>query len=124
MPGKNFFPILLGITNAESSLGTAYARNNKWGFCTGYNNLGGIKWRKTDEGGSVKDQKIPDVNDCYLYKFESIDDYWISKVNTVRYGYKGCIDRKDPVKCMSYPYVWDPNVAEQSWINNVSVFLK
>ena len=25
IPGKNFFPILLGITNAESSLGIAYA---------------------------------------------------------------------------------------------------
>lgn len=123
IPWKNFFPILLGITNAESSLGTAYAKNNKGWYCTWYNNLGWIKWKKTDEGKSVRDQKIPDANGCYLYKFESIDDYWISKVNTIRFWYKGCLNSKAPVKCMSYAYVWNPKVAEQSWINNVSIFL-
>ena len=124
LPWKNFFPILLGITNAESSLGTAYAKNNKGWFCTGYNNLGWIKYRKTDDGKSVRDQKIPDSNGCYLYKFDSIDDYWISKVNTIRYGYKGCVNSTTPIKCMSYAYVGDRNVAETSWINNVSIFLQ
>ena len=123
LPWKNFFPILLGITNAESSLGTAYAKNNKGWFCTGYNNLGWIKYRKTDDGKSVRDQKIPDSNGCYLYKFDSIDDYWISKVNTIRYGYKGCVDSKSPIKCMSYAYVGDRNVSEASWVRNVSIFL-
>ena len=123
LPWKNFFPILLGITNAESSLGTAYAKDNKGWFCTGYNNLGWIKYRKTDDGKSVRDQKVPDTNGCYLYKFESIDDYWISKVNTIRYGYKGCVNSTTPIKCMSYAYVGDRNVAEPSWINNVSIFL-
>ena len=123
LPWKNFFPILLGITNAESSLGTAYAKNNNGWFCTGYNNLGWIKYRKTDDWKSVRDQKIPDANGCYLYKFESIDAYWISKVNTIRYGYKGCINSNTPIKCMSYAYVWDKNVAEESWIRNVSIFL-
>ena len=123
LPWKNFFPILLGITNAESSLGTAYAKNNKGWYCTGYNNLGWIKWKKTDDGKSVRDQKIPDSNGCYLYKFDSIDDYWISKVNTIRYGYKWCVNSTTPIKCMSYAYVGDRNVAETSWINNVSIFL-
>lgn len=123
LPWKNFFPILLGITNAESSLGTAYAKDNKGGFCTGYNNLGWIKYRKTDDGKSVRDQKIPDSNGCYLYKFDSIDDYWISKVNTIRYGYKWCVNSTTPIKCLSYAYVGDRNVAETSWINNVSIFL-
>ncbi len=124
LPWKNFFPILLGITNAESSLGTAYAKNNKGWYCTGYNNLGWIKYRKTDDWKSVRDQKIPDTNGCYLYKFDSIDDYWISKVNTIRYGYKGCVNSTTPIKCMSYAYVGDRNVAETSWINNVSIFLQ
>lgn len=124
LPWKNFFPILLGITNAESSLGTAYAKNNKGWFCTWYNNLWGIKHKKTDDWKSVKDQKIPDTNGCYLYKFDSIEDYWISKVNTIRYGYKGCVNSTTPIKCMSYAYVGDRNVAEISWINNVSIFLQ
>jgi len=123
LPWKNFFPILLGITNAESSLGTAYAKNNKGWFCTWYNNLGWIKWKKTDDGKSVRDQKIPDTNGCYLYKFDSIDDYWISKVNTIRYGYKGCVNSTTPIKCMSYAYVGDRNVSEASWVRNVSIFL-
>ena len=123
LPWKNFFPILLGITNAESSLGTAYAKNNKGWYCTGYNNLGWIKWKKTDDGKSVRDQKIPDTNGCYLYKFDSIDDYWISKVNTIRYGYKGCVNSTTPIKCMSYAYVGDKNVSEASWVRNVSIFL-
>ena len=123
LPWKNFFPILLGITNAESSLGTAYAKNNKGWYCTGYNNLGWIKYRKTDDGKSVRDQKIPDSNGCYLYKFDSIDDYWISKVNTIRYGYKGCVNSTTPIKCMSYAYVGDKNVSEASWVRNVSIFL-
>ena len=82
------------------------------------------KKKKTDDGKSVRDQKIPDANGCYLYKFESIDDYWISKVNTIRYGYKGCINSNTPIKCLSFAYVGDRNVAEQSWINNVSIFLQ
>lgn len=123
LPWKNFFPILLGITNAESSLGTAYAKNNNGWFCTGYNNLWWIKWKKTDDGKSVRDQKIPDANGCYLYKFDSIDDYWISKVNTIRYGYKGCINSNTPIKCLSYAYVGDRNVSEASWVRNVSIFL-
>lgn len=123
LPWKNFFPILLGITNAESSIWTAYSKNNKGWFCTGYNNLGWIKWKKTDDGKSIRDQKIPDSNGCYLYKFESIDDYWISKVNTIRYGYKGCVNSTTPIKCMSYAYVGDRNVSEASWVRNVSIFL-
>lgn len=123
LPWKNFFPILLGITNAESSLGTAYAKNNKGWYCTGYNNFWGIKWKKTDDGKSVRDQKIPDSNGCYLYKFESIDEYWKSKVNTIRYGYKGCVNSTTPIKCMSYAYVGDKNVSEASWVRNVSIFL-
>lgn len=123
LPWKNFYPILLGITNAESSLGLNFAKDTIWGTCAGRNNWGWIKWKKTDDGKSVKDQQIPDKFWCYLYKFDSIEDYWISKVNTIRYGYPWCVDSPTPIKCMSYAYVGDRNVAESSWINNVSIFL-
>lgn len=123
LPMKHFFPILLGITNAESSLWLNYAKDNIWWTCVWRNNLWGIKWRKTDDWKRVKDQQIPDKYGCYLYKFDSIDDYWISKVNTIRYGYKWCIDSSTPVRCLSFAYVGDPNIAEQSWIKNVSIFI-
>ena len=124
LPWKNFFPILLGITNAESSLGTAYAKNNKGWYCTGYNNLGGVKYRKGDDGKSIRDQKLPDSNWCYLYKFESIDDYWMSKVNTIRYGYKWCINSKTPVDCIGRYYVQWNGLSKPNWNKNVSIFLQ
>jgi len=123
LPWKNFFPILLGITNAESSLGTAYAKNNKGGFCTGYNNLGGVKYKKDDEWKSIRDQKIPQSDWCYLYKFESIDEYWKSKVNTIRYGYRGCINSKTPVDCIGRYYVQWNGLSKPNWNKNVSIFL-
>ena len=123
LPWKNFYPILLWITNAESSLWLNFAKDKIGWTCAGRNNWWGIKWKKTDDGKSVRDQQIPDQFWCYLYKFDSIEDYWISKVNTIRYGYPWCIDSPTPIKCMSYAYVGDRNVAESSWIRNVSIFL-
>lgn len=109
------FWIALGITNAESSLGINYAP-----WCDkSYNNLWWIKWRIDDNGNAIKDQPIPDSNGCYLYKFKSVDDYWESKMNTL-VKYKTCFTKDKPIKCISYQYVWDPNVAERSWIMNVA----
>lgn len=123
LPWKNFYPILLWITNAESSLWLNFAKDKIGWTCAGRNNWWGIKWKKTDDGKSVRDQQIPDQFWCYLYQFDSIEDYWISKVNTIRYGYPWCIDSPTPIKCLSYAYVGDRNVAESSWIRNVSIFL-
>lgn len=123
LPNKQFFPILLWITNAESSLGLNFAKDRVWGTCTGRNNWWGIKWKMNDDGTRQKDQSIPDKYGCYLYQFDSIESYWISKINTFRYGYKWCIDHKTPIWCISWAYVWDRNVHEQSWIRNVSIFL-
>lgn len=110
------FWIALGIMNAESTLGKNYAR-----WCdSSYNNWGWIKWRKLDDGTSVKDQPIPDSNWCYLYKFDSMEDYFISKANTLGIWYKACFTKEKPIRCISYSYVWNPNIAEQSWINNVA----
>lgn len=100
----HIFPILLGITNSESSLGTNYAPH---AGCANYNNFGGIKWRKTDDGKSVRDQTIPQADGCWLYKFESYEDYWISKVNSIRYGYAGCLvdNPTTALQCISKWYV-------------------
>lgn len=54
------FGIALGIMNAESTLGKHYAQ----GCDTSYNNWWGIKWKKLDDGSTMKDQKIPDANGC------------------------------------------------------------
>lgn len=111
------FDIALGIMNAESTIGKHYAR-----WCNAsYNNWGGIKWRKLDDGTNVKDQKIPDANGCWVYKFESMEAYFISKANTLGIWYKACFEREKPITCIAYSYVWNPNIAEPSWIRNVSM---
>lgn len=98
------FAMLLGISNSESSLGTNYTPH---AGCANYNNFGGIKWRKTDDGESIRDQPIPQADGCWLYKFESYEDYWISKVNTIRHGYTGClVDNPNiALQCISKWYV-------------------
>lgn len=119
----HIFPILLGITNSESSLGTNYAPH---AGCANYNNFGGIKWRKTDDGKSVRDQTIPQADGCWLYKFESYEDYWISKVNSIRYGYAGCLvdNPTTALQCISKWYVrGDGKIIKHGWVQNASIFL-
>lgn len=134
LPNKQFFPILLGIVNAESSLWLNFAKDRVGGTCTGRNNWGGIKWKILDNWSRQfsnnnkfwYDYKKKWTDDywCWLYPFDSIDDYWISKVNTFRFWYKACIDHKTPIWCISWPYVWDRYVHEKSWIGNTSVFIE
>ena len=118
----HIFPILLGITNSESSLGTNYAPH---AGCANYNNFGGIKWRKTDDGKSVRDQTIPQADGCWLYKFESYEDYWISKVNSIRYGYAGCLvdNPTTALQCISKWYVRGNWTVKPEWVRNASIFL-
>lgn len=134
IPGKNFFPILVGITNAESSLGLNFANDNVGGKCDGRNNLGGIKWKINDNKSreytnnnkfwySYSKNKPADDFGCYLYPFDSIDDYWISKTNSIRFWYKGCIDSSTPIDCIWRKYVkWDWK-SKPNWNNNVAYFL-
>jgi hypothetical protein len=135
LPNKQFFPILIGITNAESSLWLNFARDRVGGTCAWRNNWGWVKWKINDDmtrefsnngkfGYNYSKQKPTDDYGCWLYPFDSIEEYWISKVNTFRFYYKGCIDHKTPVWCISWPYVGRREVHEQSWINNVSYFIE
>ena len=132
LPMKQFYPILIGMTNAESSLWLDYAKDKVWGTCIGRNNWGGAKYMINDNNTRVYKRNLNwfdytyprDQYDCNLFPFESVEEYWKSKVNWIRYWYKGCIDSPTPIKCISFAYVWDRNTAEQSWIDNVSHFLK
>lgn len=131
LPWKNMFPILIGITNAESSLWLNFANDKVWGKCNWRNNWGWTKYQILDNNTRVYSRKLNwfdysnsvDQYGCNLYPFESIEEFWITKVNWMRYGYKSCIESNTPIKCISYNYVGNKHVAEQSWINNVSLFL-
>lgn len=119
IPNKNWFAIQLWILNSESSLGTNFYPSK----CDYTNNLAWKKWRKTDSWESVRDQKIPDANWCWLYSFKSIEDFWISYTNTFKYWYAWCIDSKTPLSCIAPMYVkWDWKPKPQ-WVKNASIFL-
>ena len=136
LPKKNFFPIMIGITNAESSLWLNFANDNIGGKCDWRNNWGGTKYQINDDNSRSYSRKynwflywadytarFVDQYGCNLYPFSSIEEYWITKVNGMRYGWNNCVESLTPIKCLSYWYVWDPNVSEKSWIKNVSKFL-
>ena len=112
---EEFFRVWLGIMNSESTIGTNYA----WTCDSSYNNFGWIKWRILDTGEAVKDQKIPQWKDnkCWLYKFNSQEDYFWSKYNSLGKWYGKCFKTNDPVYCISGYYVGKP--YSPSWINNV-----
>jgi len=68
------FWLMVGITLAESRVGTDFA-----GGCdASYYNWGGVKARRLDSGEIIRDYPIPDFNGCWLYKFDSVEDYWVS----------------------------------------------
>lgn len=137
LPWKNWFPILIGITNAESSLGLDFAKDTQWWTCFGRNNWWGTKYQINDDntreykrtlnGFNYEYNKAKRLHNdqywCNLYPFKDIEEFWITKVNGMRFGYKWCIDHETPIKCLSYAYVGNPNVSEASWVRNVSEFL-
>ena len=57
---------------------------------------------------------------CNLYPFDSVEEYFISKANGIRYGFPGCVNATKPIECIAYKYVGNPNVAERSWIERVA----
>lgn len=147
--GKSW-EILLWQALAESHIGQNYTKDNQGGTCYGRYNMGGTKyqihdnntrtysrslngflyWRdyyaerikinpRTKHYGNFSDQYA-----CNLYPFKSYEEYWITKVNGLRYGYKSCmLNTTQPLRCISYQYVGNPLVAEESWIKNASSFL-
>ena len=118
------YKLLLWISYAESHLWMAFAPHF---WCEKSNNWGGIKRKKNDDGTvSEKFNKQYTWLDpelrwylswCYLYAFETVEDYFISLANTITQGYWVC--EEDP-SCIVKSYVWK---YSQNWVNNVSVFL-
>lgn len=136
LPNAQFFPILVGITNAESSLWLDFAKDNSWGTCFGRNNWGWTKYQIHDDNTrdysrainwfhywALYSWRFVDEYGCNLYPFKDIEEFWITKVNGMRYGYPWCVKSNTPIRCLSYKYVGKPWVAEESWIANVSEFL-
>ncbi len=111
--------LIIWIMHSESTLATHYNKP----ACSSYNNPYWIKWRKYDTGKVewyTKSKGKPDNNGCWLYKFNSIDEATYSLANTISIGYASC---NNDVTCLSYKYVGNPDIAEQSWIDRVSQFL-
>lgn len=115
------FWILVGISQAESQIGVDYAS----GCDAGYYNWGGVKARRIDSGKIIRDYPIPDEKGCWIYKFNSVEDYWISKANIIRMGYldKGCEEEYDMARCISRCYVGGCGSGEEEhWIDAVNGF--
>lgn len=115
------FWLMVGIAQAESRLGTDFAS----GCDESYYNWGGVKARRLDSGKIIRDYPIPDNNGCWIYKFNSLEDYWISTANIIRYGYldKGCDEEEDTARCISRCYVGGCGSGEEEyWINAVNGF--
>ena len=80
--------IILGIMYSESHIGANYA-----GTCNSFwNNRWWVKARRDDDQKVKRDQPIPN-NWCWLYKFDSMEDYFITKANIIGNGYKWCLNR-------------------------------
>lgn len=112
--------LLIGVWNAESTLGTHFNKP----ICSTYHNWAGLKWRKFDDGHVEMfaiNRKKPDENGCWLYKFDDLEQATQSLANTIALWYKGCNMKTE---CIAYDFVWDPNIAEPSWISRVSKFYK
>lgn len=109
--------LLIGVSYAESHIGVNFNRE----ACRGYHNWFGLKGKKHDNWKVewfTKDRK-KDSNGCWLYKFESVEEWFYSLANTISQGYKSC---QNNTTCLAYWYVGNPKVAEPSWIRHVSMW--
>jgi len=110
--------LLIGISYSESHIGVNFNKE----ACRATNNWAWIKGKKHDTGKVVwytKTKGKPDKDGCWLYRFKSVEEWFYSLANTISMWYKGC---NNDTKCLSYSYVGNPDVAEQSWIDHVSIW--
>lgn len=110
--------LLIGISYSESHIGVNFNKE----ACRATNNWAWIKWKKHDTWKVIwytKEKGRADKDGCWLYRFKSVEEWFYSLANTISMWYKTC---KNDTKCLSYSYVGNPNVAEQSWIDHVSMW--
>lgn len=98
------YKLLLGIMYHESKLGTARAPTEE---CKRSNNWWWVKARKYDDGTvsewfDKQENKIPW---CWLYNFDTVEEFFESLANTISLGYWKCLERPEPVSCISAIYV-------------------
>lgn len=108
--------VLIGITYAESHIGTNFAPSQT---CSRMNNWSWLKAKKNDDG-TVGEYKLP-YSWCRLYPFKDVKEFWSSLANTISAGYVKwwC----DDLSCLSSWYVWTPWSPKQSRITKVSYFI-
>lgn len=112
------YKLLLGIMYAESHIWYAFNKEN----CRATNNRAGLKNRKYDDGKvsekfDVQYQSLDlDLNGCWLYYFEDVEQFFESLANTISIGYASC--NEDPYCIMKY-YVGHESWA---WVRNVYLF--
>lgn len=111
--------ILLGIMAHESRFGTSYHRSNTVECRETTNNRHGSKGNNTDEWVK-KTTRIWAW--CWLQKYDTIEEWFTSLARTIGIWYKWCLNRRDPITCISYRYVGSPTVSEKSWVNHVKTF--
>lgn len=98
------YKLLLGIMYHESKLWTAFAPS--W-ECSKSNNRAWLKARKYDDGSvsewfDKQENKIPW---CWLYNFETVEEWFESLANTISLWYRKCLERKEAVSCICNVYV-------------------
>jgi len=94
------FGLAIGITLSESTIGTAFKSTSTDyddSVCADNNNWAGLKARTLDNGKSTREYtdgsgntvtaSYPDAHGCWLYPFHSVEDFWTSFNNTIKYGY-------------------------------------
>lgn len=112
------YKLLLGIMYAESHIGSNFSSEN----CRQTNNWWWVKARKYDDGTlsekfDIQYQSLDkDLSWCWLYYFESVNEFFESLANTISIGYSKC---NEDVYCIMKSYVWHESGA---WVRNVYLF--
>ena len=68
---------------------------------------GGVKARKYDDGSVSEwfDKQDNRIDGCWLYNFDTVEDFFESLANTIALWYAQCLDRPEPVSCICNVYV-------------------
>ena len=109
--------IVLGIMSKESWFGTLRHSSNREDCKANTNNRWWLKANHTANWVKRTTEVWPW---CRLQKFDTIEEGLTSQVRTIGIGYKRCLNKSNPIVCISYKYVWNPTVSEPSRVNHVS----
>lgn len=109
--------IVLGIMSKESWFGTLRHSSNREDCKEQTNNRWWLKANHTESWVKRTTEVWPW---CRLQKFDTIEEGFTSQVRTIGIWYKWCLNKKNPIVCISRKYVWSTTVSEPSRVNYVS----